>query len=198
MTFDPQVPNWGKKLADKNLDMLITYHDWLYNTGIKTGLISQKSKQFIWDEFIVHSLYFAKIISELTSKVNLISDLGTGGGIPGIPIGIISNFKVNLIDTKEKRIYELSRLIKILNKKNIFAIQDDANNHIKEGGFFVSRCFMSSKKVVNSIKTDKKTTYLVSSTGEKLDYDSKLFHVKQENFKINRDNIRHIDVINVK
>tara|TARA_Y100000768_G_C23956881_1_gene673287 strand:+ start:21 stop:617 length:597 start_codon:yes stop_codon:yes gene_type:complete len=198
MTFDPQVPNWGKKLADKNLDMLITYHDWLCNTGIKTGLISQKSKQFIWDEFIVHSLYFAKIISELTSKVNLISDLGTGGGIPGIPIGIISNFKVNLIDTKEKRIYELSRLIKILNKKNIFAIQDDANNHIKEGGFFVSRCFMSSKKVVNSIKTDKKTTYLVSSTGEKLDYDSKLFHVKQENFKINRDNIRHIDVINVK
>ena len=198
MTFDPQVPNWGKKLADKNLDMLIIYHDWLCNTGIKTGLISQKSKQFIWDEFIVHSLYFAKIISELTSKVNLISDLGTGGGIPGIPIGIISNFKVNLIDTKEKRIYELSRLIKILNKKNIFAIQDDANNHIKEGGFFVSRCFMSSKKVVNSIKTDKKTTYLVSSTGEKLDYDSKLFHVKQENFKINRDNIRHIDVINVK
>ena len=74
MTFDPQVPNWGKKLADKNLDMLITYHDWLYNTGIKTGLISQKSKQFIWDEFIVNSLYFAKIISELTSKVNLISD----------------------------------------------------------------------------------------------------------------------------
>ena len=81
---------------------------------------------------------------------------------------------------------------------NIFAIQEDAYNHIKKGGFFVSRCFISSEKVINSLKTDKNTTYLVSSNGEDLDYDSNLFHVKHENFKINKDDIRHIDVINVK
>ena len=77
-------------------------------------------------------------------------------------------------------------------------IRDDAYNHIINGGFFVSRCFISSEKVINSIKTDKNTTYLVSSNGDKLDYDSNLFHVKHKNFKINKDDIRHIDVINVK
>ena len=198
MTFEPQVPNWGKQLVGDNLDQLIIYHDWLCNTGIKTGLISPKSKQFVWDEFVVHSLYFGKILSELPSKVDVISDLGTGGGIPGIPIGITTNFTVNLIDVKEKRIFELSRLIKILNNNNIFAIQDDAYNHIKTGGFLVSRCFISSEKVINSLKTDKNTTYLVSSNGENLHYDANLFHVKHENFKINKDDIRHIDVINVK
>jgi 16S rRNA G527 N7-methylase RsmG len=198
MTFEPQVPDWGNKLIGDNLDQLIVYHDWLCNTGIKTGLISPKSKQFIWDEFVVHSLYFGKILSELPSKVDVISDLGTGGGIPGIPIGITTNFTVNLIDVKEKRIFELSRLIKILNNNNIFAIQDDAYNHIKTGGFLVSRCFISSEKVINSLKTDKNTTYLVSSNGENLHYDANLFHVKHENFKINKDDIRHIDVINVK
>tara|TARA_B100000674_G_scaffold451796_1_gene422870 strand:- start:1098 stop:1694 length:597 start_codon:yes stop_codon:yes gene_type:complete len=198
MTFEPQVPDWGKKLVGDNLKQLITYHDWLCNTGIKTGLISPKSKQFVWDEFVIHSLYFGKIISELSDEVDVISDLGTGGGIPGVPIGITTNFNVNLIDIKEKRIFELSRLIKILNKNNIFSIQDDAYNHIKKGGFMVSRCFISSKKVINSLKTDKNSTYLVSSNGEMLDYDTNLFHVKHENFKINRDDIRHIDVINVK
>ena len=198
MTFEPQVPDWGKQLVGDNLDQLIIYHDWLCNTGIKTGLISPKSKQFVWDEFVVHSLYFGKLLSELSAEVNLVSDLGTGGGIPGIPIGITTNLKVNLIDVKEKRIFELSRLIKILNNNNIFAIQDDAFNHIKNGGFLVSRCFISSEKVINSLKTDKNTTYLVSSNGEDLDYDSNLFHVKHENFKINKDDIRHIDVINVK
>ena len=198
MTFEPQVPDWGKQLVGDNLDQLIIYHDWLCNTGIKTGLISPKSKQFVWDEFVVHSLYFGKLLSELSAEVDLVSDLGTGGGIPGIPIGITTNLPVNLIDVKEKRIFELSRLIKILNNNNIFAIQDDAHNHIKNGGFFVSRCFISSKKVINSLKTDKNTTYLVSSNGEDLDYDSNLFHVKHENFKINKDDIRHIDVINVK
>ena len=198
MTFEPQVPDWGKQLVGDNLDLLIIYHDWLCNTGIKTGLISPKSKQFVWDEFVVHSLYFGKLLSEFTGEVDLVSDLGTGGGIPGIPIGITTNLTVNLIDVKEKRIFELSRLIKILNNNNIFAIQDDAFNHIKNGGFLVSRCFISSEKVINSLKTDKNTTYLVSSNGEDLDYDSNLFHVKHENFKINKDDIRHIDVINVK
>ena len=198
MTFEPQVPDWGKQLVGDNLDQLIIYHDWLCNTGIKTGLISPKSKQFVWDEFVIHSLYFGKILSELPGQVDVVSDLGTGGGIPGIPIGITTNITVNLIDVKEKRIFELSRLIKILNNNNIFAIQDDAYNNIKKGGFFVSRCFISSEKVINSLKTDKNATYLVSSNGEDLDYDSNLFHVKHENFKINKDDIRHIDVINVK
>ena len=198
MTFEPQVPDWGKQLVGDNLDQLIIYHDWLCNTGIKTGLISPKSKQFVWDEFVVHSLYFGKILSELLGEVDVVSDLGTGGGIPGIPIGITTNLTVNLIDVKEKRIFELSRLIKILNNNNIFAIQDDAYNHIKQGGFLVSRCFISSEKVINSLKTDKNTTYLVSSNGEDLDYDSNMFHVKHENFKINKEDIRHIDVINVK
>ena len=198
MTFEPQVPDWGKQLVGDNLDQLIIYHDWLCNTGIKTGLISPKSKQFVWDEFVVHSLYFGKIISEFPREVDVVSDLGTGGGIPGIPIGITTNLTVNLIDVKEKRIFELSRLIKILNNNNIFAVQDDAYNHIKEGGFLVSRCFISSEKVINSLKTNKNITYLVSSNGEQFDYDSSLFHVKHENFKINRDDIRHIDVINVK
>ena len=156
MTFEPQVPDWGKQLVGDNLDQLIIYHDWLCNTGIKTGLISPKSKQFVWDEFVVHSLYFGKLLSELTGEVDLVSDLGTGGGIPGIPIGITTNLTINLIDVKEKRIFELSRLIKILNNNNIFAVQDDAFNHIKNGGFLVSRCFISSEKVINSLKTDKK------------------------------------------
>ena len=97
MTFEPQVPDWGKQLVGDNLDQLIIYHDWLCNTGIKTGLISPKSKQFVWDEFVVHSLYFGKILSELSGEVDVVSDLGTGGGIPGIPIGITTNFTVNLI-----------------------------------------------------------------------------------------------------
>ena len=198
MTFEPQVPDWGKKLVGDKLDQLIIYHNWLCNTGIKTGLISPKSKQFVWDEFVVHSLYFGKIISELPSEIDVISDLGTGGGIPGIPIGITGNFRVNLIDVKETRVFELSRLIKILNKDNIIAKQDDANNYIKKGGLLVSRCFISSKNVINSLKTNNNTTYLVSSNGEQLDYNSNMFHVKHENFKINKDDIRHIDVINVK
>ena len=198
MSFEPQVPDRGKKLTSNTLDELVKYHQWLSTTGIKTGLISPKSEQFIWDEFIIHSIYFGKLIKEMSFTVEEISDLGTGGGIPGIPIGITTDLRVNLVDIKEKRIFELSRVLKILNRKNMFSLQEDAEDHIKNGGFFVSRCFISSENVINSLKKDKKTTYLVSSNGENLEYDKNLFHVKQEKFKINKNDIRHIDVINVK
>ena len=198
MSFEPQVPDWGKKLISNKLDELVKYHQWLSTTGIKTGLISPKSEQCIWDEFIIHSIYFGKLIKEMSFTVEEISDLGTGGGIPGIPIGITTDLRVNLVDIKEKRVFELSRLLKILNRKNMSSLQEDAENHIKNGGFFVSRCFISSENVLRNIKKDKKTTYLVSSTGENIEYDNNLFHVKHEKFNINKNDIRHIDVINVK
>ena len=56
----------------------------------------------------------------------------------------------------------------------------------------MSRCFISSEKVINSLKTDKNATYLVSSNGEDLDYDSNVFHVKHENFKINKEDISKV------
>ena len=33
MSFDPQIPSWGKSFLAKNLDNLTTYHNWLKNTG---------------------------------------------------------------------------------------------------------------------------------------------------------------------
>jgi hypothetical protein len=44
MNFKPQLPNWGYNLAENKLDLLIEYHKWLKETGIKTGLISQKKR----------------------------------------------------------------------------------------------------------------------------------------------------------
>ena len=137
MNFEPQVPNWGEKLTFNKLDLLIKYHNWLCTTGIKAGLICRKSELFIWDEFIIHSIYFGKLITEMPNSVEEISDLGTGGGIPGVPIGITTDINVNLIDIKEKRVFELSRLLRILNKKNMFSLQENAEDYIKKGGFFV-------------------------------------------------------------
>ena len=88
------------------------------NTAIKTGLISKKTDQFIWDEFIIHSLYFAKLIKKFVPVECEIIDLGTGAGIPGIPISIVNKTNVSLVDNKQKRIYELERLVKILNLNN--------------------------------------------------------------------------------
>ena len=198
MTYNPQIPKWGQEYLEKNNEKLVKYHKWLSTTGIKTGLISKKTEQYIWDEFIVHSLYFYKIIEELDLEGKAFFDLGTGGGIPGIPISIVSNTKVTLIDNKRSRIFELDRLIKILEIDDIVAEERNAIELLnkQENAVFALRCYLSTSSLIKEIKkTLKINTYLVSSKEENRIKNNKKFHVKQEKFLINKNDYRFIDVI---
>jgi 16S rRNA G527 N7-methylase RsmG len=201
MTFEPQIPKWGLSEFQQHKEKLLNYHYWLYTTGIKTGLISKKTKQFIWDEFIVHSLYFHHLIKKNNFKSNEIYDLGTGGGIPGVPISIVNKRKVNLIDNKKTRIYELQRLIKTLNLENAFPREEDANSALKnlENTIVVMRCYVSTLnilKIMEKYELEKRNVlFLVSSSSENRKELKSLFHVKPEKFLINKNNFRTIDVI---
>ena len=198
MTFSPQIPHWGDA-NNKFSEKLYKYHSWLLETGIKNGLISNKDPQFVWDEFIIHSLYFGKIINELDQTFDSIYDLGTGGGIPGIPVAITNpKNQFILVDISESRVFELQRLKNILNLNNVEIIQKDARSVISNNNLYISRCYISSKDALESIKKNKNTVYIVSSNGEKIEHNKNMFHVKQENFTINSTDIRHIDVITVR
>ena len=198
MTYNPQIPAWGEQYLEENKEKLVKYHKWLSTTGIKTGLISKKTEQYIWDEFIVHSLYFYKIIEDLGLKKANIFDIGTGGGIPGIPIAIASKRKLTLIDNKKSRIFELDRLIKILEMQELFAEERNAIeilNH-EENVVFTLRCYLSTSNLIKeATKTVNKNTYLVSSKEKNRPKTNEKFHVKQEKFLINKNDYRFIDVI---
>ena len=201
MNYIPQIPQWGEKYIERNLDDLVDYHKWLSSTGIKTGLISAKDEQTIWDEFIVHSLYFAKIIEDHKEKKEEIFDLGTGGGIPGIPISIVRSEKVTLIDNKKTRIFELQRLIRTNRLKNVVAKEENAIKLIKSNKncIFTLRCYLSSLKLIKElVQPIKNSLYLVSSSKKKTLKTDELFHVKQEKFLINKTEYRFIDVITVR
>ena len=204
MSFDPQIPDWGKEFTDNRLEKLFKYHSWLKNTGIKSGLISPKSDQFIWDEFVIHSIYFYKIIFDLNLHNIDIYDLGTGGGIPGVPVGLVSNNTVNLIDIKQKRIFELERFLSTHKYNNINALKADAELIIQkqENSIFLMRCYMPKNDLIKKLKKhmfiNKNNTFIVSSKENTDDLRDEAFHVKQEKFLINRDEYRFIDVITVK
>ena len=204
MSFEPQLPEWGLEKFEKHKERLLKYHSWLVDTGIKTGLISNKSKQFVWDEFIIHSLYFALLINKKIEENHErleIFDIGTGAGIPGIPISIVQKGSVKLIDIKQKRIYELERLIKILNLRNAIAKKEDAKSIFKnvKNSIIVMRCYESTSNILKMLEKqnliDKNLTFFISSNAKTLEKFNNMFHVKQEKFLINKNNFRYIDVI---
>lgn len=72
-------------------------------------------------------------------------DIGSGAGLPGIPISIISESKINLIDSSYKRVHFLDQTIQKLNLKDIKALNLFLGNHKKsdypKGDLIVFRAF---------------------------------------------------------
>ena len=194
-------PNWCLPLiSEEKKKKIKTYAEWLGSEGIKKGLISKKTDSYIWEEFIIHSLGFSSLIFE-QKKSKSICDLGTGAGIPGVPIAITNPEKeVFLVDRSKKRIHELERLKSILKIDNLAPTLSSAeafvSENVKEIDIFVSRCFMPAEKIKKEIFIDKERArgkvLLISSNKKEKD---RMFHVKQEKILLNNGETRNIDVL---
>ncbi|MEC7910224.1 MAG: RsmG family class I SAM-dependent methyltransferase [Pseudomonadota bacterium] len=201
-------PEWSLGLLDQEIKAKLNiYSTWLLQEGIKKGLISNKTSSYIWEEFIIHSLGFSFIINSQYKSRN-ICDLGSGAGIPGVPVAITTpqrNFF--LVERSKKRYFELERLKILLEIDNIQPVLSSAESFIgqsnNEIGLYISRCFMPKEKIISElfIKNNKKQgveAILVSSNKKEKIKNKDLFHVKQEKIMINKTKTRNIDVITFK
>ena len=195
-------PKWCLPLINGEINgKIINYAHWLSSEGIKKGLISDKPERYVWEEFIIHSLGFSSLVLK-NQQTSSVCDLGTGAGIPGIPIAITNPEKeVFLVDRSKKRIYELERLRNVLVFNNFLPILSSAEAFVEENiekiDIFVSRCFMPSEKIKKEIFVDKersKGKVLMVSSKKKEEKES-MFHVKHEEILLNNGETRNIDVI---
>jgi 16S rRNA (guanine527-N7)-methyltransferase len=88
---------------DRQMELLERYVARLLNWNRKINLVSRKDEEYIWQSHILHSISPLFKIRFFPSP--LILDLGTGGGMPGIPLRIMlpdSHFL--LIDATQKKI----------------------------------------------------------------------------------------------
>ncbi|MFM8771288.1 MAG: 16S rRNA (guanine(527)-N(7))-methyltransferase RsmG [Candidatus Kapaibacterium sp.] len=90
-------------IIDKaQVDALQRYHDELIYWNAKVNMISRKDEQNVWDRHILHSLTILKYVS-IKQKARVL-DVGTGGGLPGIPIKIARpDLKMLLVDSIRKK-----------------------------------------------------------------------------------------------
>ena len=78
----------------------------MLDRGIKLGLIGPREADRIWDRHILNSLALADLIPEGSSVV----DVGSGAGLPGIPLAIVRpDLSVTLLDPMLRRTTFLKR-----------------------------------------------------------------------------------------
>jgi 16S rRNA (guanine527-N7)-methyltransferase len=113
----------GLNIATEEAEMLAAYAELLRVWNAKINLISRKDEDHILDSHILHSLVFRMPnVCDYDFSYKKVADLGTGGGLPGIPLKIVTPaIQMMLMDSIQKKITACGDMISHLGLAGIQA-----------------------------------------------------------------------------
>jgi 16S rRNA (guanine527-N7)-methyltransferase len=137
-----ELADLAKRLAEKGLllndnqqSQLWKYAELLLDWNKKVNLISRKDEDAVLTKHVLHALSLA-LFHSFKPKERVL-DLGTGGGLPGIPLAIaFPDTYFLLIDSIGKKINLCSDMIQKLELKNVLA-QKSRSDELKNVKFDV-------------------------------------------------------------
>jgi 16S rRNA (guanine527-N7)-methyltransferase len=107
--------------TDHQILLLEQYVALLLGWNKKVNLISRKDEDQVWQNHILHSV--SPLFKVRLADSPRILDLGTGGGIPGIPLKILlPDSEFILLDSTRKKILAVGNMIGALGLSGISAI----------------------------------------------------------------------------
>ena len=136
--FRESLKELGIELTDKQEKQLEKYYEMLVETNKITNLTRIIEKEDVYLKHFYDSLTIVKVI-DLKQNLTLI-DIGTGAGFPGLVLKIVfPNLKVTLLDSLNKRIEFLNKVIKELNLQDIKTVHSRIEDYKEEFDVVTSR-----------------------------------------------------------
>ena len=125
----PLLQKAGVEISASQQDLLRGYAGLLLDWNSRINLISRKDQEQLWRNHILHSL--AAIVHLKLPVTGSITDIGSGGGLPGIPLAImLPGTQFLLTDSVGKKIRAVEEMAEVLGLKNVSTIlgrvEDDA------------------------------------------------------------------------
>lgn len=134
-----QLDSKKKKQLEKFKNLITIWNQ-------KINLVSRKDIENFEVNHILHSLSISKYFNFKDNSD--IMDLGTGGGLPGIPLSIIfPNVNFHLIDSVKKKIDVVNSIIDELNLKNVKTSWSNVKDINFKYDFILSRAVASYPKI---------------------------------------------------
>ena len=127
--MENQLSELGLKFSMKQINKYLEYMNLLIEENKNMNLTAITQPEEVLTKHFIDSLTILKYCKEGESII----DVGTGAGFPGIPLNLSNkNLNIMLIDSLNKRVQFLEKVIKELKLDNIKAIHTRAEDMAKQ------------------------------------------------------------------
>jgi 16S rRNA (guanine527-N7)-methyltransferase len=132
----------GRDLTDPELESFQKYRELMIKWQRVQRLIGSVDPVWISESLLIDSLLFLRV---LPPDVRSIADLGSGAGLPGIPLKIVRpEIDITLIESRERRASFLSTVVRELHLERIWVANSRGEDLVRESserfGAVVMRC----------------------------------------------------------
>ncbi len=110
------------------------YAEHLATTGIEWGLIGPREVDRLWTRHILN----CAVVAEFIGENDVVGDVGSGAGLPGIPIALLRpEAKIVLIEPMERRVEWLTMVVQDLGLSNVRIVRARVEELVDEEMFTV-------------------------------------------------------------
>lgn len=107
----PSAPSSAAALFGARCGSAQRYAQILCGAGVERGLLGPREVQRIWERHLLNSV----VVAELLGQGERVADIGSGGGLPGIPLAVARpDLRVTLIEPLLRRAEFLHEVIDAL------------------------------------------------------------------------------------
>lgn len=102
------VPDAAAHIFGSRIDVARRYADWLGGAAVERGLLGPREAERVWDRHLLNSA----VVAELLEHGERVVDIGSGAGLPGIPLAIARpDLRVVLLEPMLRRSQFLQEVV---------------------------------------------------------------------------------------
>jgi 16S rRNA (guanine527-N7)-methyltransferase len=136
----------AREVYDAQFPLLNRYVDILRSTGVEWGLLGPRESDRLWDRHILNSA----ALSELIAAGSTMADVGSGAGLPGIPLALLRpDLRVTLIEPLLRRSTFLTQTVEELQiADRVEVIRSRAEVHHETYNVVVARAVAPLERLI--------------------------------------------------
>ncbi|MFI6153640.1 16S rRNA (guanine(527)-N(7))-methyltransferase RsmG [Kitasatospora sp. NPDC051170] len=121
------APAAAREVFGDRFDAAVRYTELLATAGVSRGLIGPREVPRLWDRHVLN----CAVLAELLPEGSTLCDVGSGAGLPGIPVALARpDVSVTLLEPLLRRTTFLEEVVRELGLKNVTVLRGRAEEMV--------------------------------------------------------------------